>query len=370
MKLPNMYIIGSGFSQSAGLPLGTEIFRDIIAESKKTIIYKNILSSDIQRYLDYYNRSNRKEIKEDDINLEDFISFLDIEHFLKLAGKNHWSDAGNQSQLAIKNIIARLLHREKGNIQNWDLYEKFCRSLLPGDIIITFNYDTILETVLDFLNNEYVFSPDEYYMRKTASSGIPILILKLHGSIDWYSITPYIKRLENLQNADTFYDYNHPIFSHSHDFMPKRVFRYLSDKTSSLKQIYKIDKIREVQDGIPSVTDAPFIISPSYSKIVYLNEILDLWFGLNDWGNHCSSFTIIGFSLPQHDEYLRQVIFNILENYQNQEDLNGIYKKPPLRFIDKITNDSDLERLKSRYSFLDFNNLELFRNGFTEESIY
>lgn len=124
-----------------------------------------------------------------------------------------------------------------------------------------------------------------------------------------------------------------------------------------------------VQTGIPSVTESPYIVSPSYSKIVYLNEIVDLWFGLNDWGNHCSSLTIIGFSLPEHDEYLRQVIYNVVDNYLDQEDLKGIYTKPPLRFVDKISTKEDEKRLRLRYPFIDFDKSTLFRNGFGMETI-
>jgi len=53
MRLPNMYILGSGFSKNAGLPLGTEIFRQILSEAKNTILYDNIIKSDLGRFIDY-----------------------------------------------------------------------------------------------------------------------------------------------------------------------------------------------------------------------------------------------------------------------------------------------------------------------------
>ncbi len=371
MRLPNIYILGSGFSKSAGLPLGTELFEQILNGAKKTRIYENILKNDIERFLDYNRYAKGNPINEKDIYLEDFISFLDIEHYLKLAGKDHWSDSGNRSQIAIKNIIANLLHRMPAEVENWELYESFGRSLRPGDIIITFNYDTVVETVLDAIGVRYVFSPDEYRRSRNDLHEIkPILILKLHGSLDWYSITPYKQNLAfSMESQDRFWEHKHPVFSYSHNIRATRAFPYIDDKSSMLSNIYRIDDIRSMQRDIPSVEVSPYIVSPSHSKIVYINEIIDLWFGLNDWGNHCSSLTIIGFSLPEHDEYLRQVIYNMVVNYLDQGNLNVIYTKPLLRFVDKVSNKQDMQKLKKRYPFIDFERSILFRDGFGMEAI-
>ena len=371
MRLPNMYILGSGFSKNAGLPLGTEIFRQILSEAKNTILYDNIIKRDLGRFIDYCQHGKGLKFSEADVELEQFISFLDIEHYLKLAGKDHWSDSGNQTQLAIKNIIARLLYRSPEEILNWELYEAYGRSLLPGDIIITFNYDNLLETVLDAIGRRYVFSSDEFRRDYNDSDrDRPILILKLHGSLDWYSITPYKRSLQlSMDSQDRYWEYKHPIFSFSHEQKATRVFPYLDNKESALVNIYRVDDVLSLQTGIPSVTESPYVVSPSYSKIVYLNEIIDLWFGLSDWGNHCSTLTIIGFSLPEHDEYVRQVIYNIVENYLDHEDLEGIYTKPPLRFVDKISSGSDEEILRQRYPFIDFGKSTVFKNGFGMECI-
>jgi len=373
MRLPNFYIIGSGFSKAAGLPLGTEIFEEVIKEAKKTEIYTRILLNDIERYLDYHNNTKTGQISEADIILEDFLSFLDIEHYLKLQGRDHWSMDGNQTQLAMKNIIAKILHREKEEILNFELYEKFGRSLCPGDIVITFNYDTILETVLNHIGKKIVFCEDDFsqykYDKNVEEDERPILILKLHGSIDWYSVKSHIKSQEYALHSTIFYEQKHPVFSFSDKYFPERVFRHLDNPESDLKYVYRISKIKEVQSGSPSVTESPLIISPSYTKMVYLNEIVDLWYGLNSWGNHCASMTIIGFSLPEHDEYVRQVLFHIIDNYLDQEDLKAIYIKPPLRIVDKINNGKDINRLKSRYSFVDWSQVMLFKNGFSDEAI-
>lgn len=370
MRIPKLYVLGAGFSKPAGLPLGTEIFSYIIEESKKTIIYENVLSNDIRRYLEYTNRTKDQYITENDIILEDFLSFLDIEHFLKLRGRDHWSETGNRSQIAIRNIIAKVLYREREQIYNLDVYLEFCKRLNPGDVVITFNFDTILETVLTYLKKLPVFSFDDRDNFGIEIDNLPITILKLHGSIDWYSIEPYLRDINtSIEDNDFYYESTHPIFSHSHEYMPKRVFRHPSNPYSPLRYIYCPKEIKSLQRYDPSVTENPVIISPSYTKIVYLNTLSDLWYGLNGIGNHCESLTIIGFSIPGHDEYIRQVLYNIIDNYQNQEDLKGIYTKPPLRLIDKVTSDEGFSTLKNRYSFLNFDEILFYGDGFCIESI-
>lgn len=92
------------------MPLGDEFFELILKEANKTILYENILKRDIERFLEYYNKINCLSITENEINFEEFISYLDIEHYLALKGKNTWTIEGNRSQLVIRNLIAKILY--------------------------------------------------------------------------------------------------------------------------------------------------------------------------------------------------------------------------------------------------------------------
>lgn len=282
-----MYILGSGFSKPAGLPLGTEIIADILRISRQSILFENVIKADLERFLDFSSRAKQENHTEETVLLEDFISFLDIEHYLKLEGKDHWSDSGNRSQLAIKNMIARILHREKGQYKNWDLYLDFGSSLQPGDVIVTFNYDTIVEDALDELGERYVFGIDEWQRdRNSPERDNSILVLKLHGSLDWYSVSPFENSLKFVRGQNRYWEQKDPLFSFSHDHEIVRAFPYLDNQESGLSSIYRVKDVGSIQVGTPSVTKAPYIVSPSQSKIVYLNEIVDLWFGLTSWGTN------------------------------------------------------------------------------------
>lgn len=207
----DIYILGAGFSKPAGLPLGNELFRKIIKESKKNDLYKNILKKDIRRYLYYFNKVNNKTIIENDINFEEFISYLDIEHYLALKGKDTWSNEGNRSQIVIRNLIAKVIHdfQVKMNNKKYELYLKFVDKLDLSDIIITFNYDTILETALKRINK-----PFRYFLNRLSSvsnsSGIidntneEIVLLKMHGSINWFDISNFNRNYDNLKKIRSF----------------------------------------------------------------------------------------------------------------------------------------------------------------------
>src|SRR5256885_1817079 len=101
-----LIILGAGFSKFAGLPLGNELFELILKESKDLGLY-HILEQDIRNYLTYKSITLGKNKNKIRINLEDLISYLDIEHYLRLKGSDTWSDEGNKSQILIRNLICK-----------------------------------------------------------------------------------------------------------------------------------------------------------------------------------------------------------------------------------------------------------------------
>jgi hypothetical protein len=74
-------VLGAGFSKPAGLPLCVDLFAEIIREAKRKGLYDNILKKDIDAFLEYLEKTKGVKITESQINFEEFISYLDIEHF-------------------------------------------------------------------------------------------------------------------------------------------------------------------------------------------------------------------------------------------------------------------------------------------------
>ena len=116
--MSSLIVIGAGFSKHAGLPLGDELFSLVIEEAKRRVLWKNIIEPDIHNYIHYLSEAKGVLVDIDEINYEDFLSFLDYEHFLELKGNDTWSNTGNRTQLAIRNLIAYVLYEFQKKINS------------------------------------------------------------------------------------------------------------------------------------------------------------------------------------------------------------------------------------------------------------
>jgi hypothetical protein len=82
----SIFFLGAGFSRPAGLPLGNELFSEIIEYAKNNGLYERGLKSEIKAFINYYHAVNGVTLQEEDINIEEFMSYIDIGDFLWLRG--------------------------------------------------------------------------------------------------------------------------------------------------------------------------------------------------------------------------------------------------------------------------------------------
>src|SRR5262249_5367464 len=83
------------------------------------------------------------------VNYEEFLGYLDIEYHLGLRGSDTWSDDGNEAQVVAKTLIGQVIaERMPSKKAIPQLYLNFVRKLRPGDTILTFNCDVLLEHAL------------------------------------------------------------------------------------------------------------------------------------------------------------------------------------------------------------------------------
>src|SRR5262245_44060877 len=73
------------------------------------------------------------------------------------------------------------------------LYRAFAARLTPHDIVLTFNYDTLLEQALDEIEKPYTLTPEWWLDSDPTAAHEPkfINVIKLHGSVDWYDRRHY-----------------------------------------------------------------------------------------------------------------------------------------------------------------------------------
>lgn len=363
------FILGSGFSKPAGFPLGNELFQ-LIKDEVGSDDYKNILKPDIDNYLRYQqsfnNKVNNNKVK--NIDFERFITFLDIKYLLQLNGSDTWSNFGNRSQVLIKNTLAKMFTNclNKYNIKD-TVYTEFALNLKPNDVVLTFNYDTLLEKALDETGKRYRLYPSRYKNMHSNGGGESgdshdeIIILKLHGSIDWFDIIPYEKSYTSIKYYKNFSFKNTAFTSHSNEL--EKIVDEPYPSYSYLQNIYrmkKIDKYLKISGN--SVSEAPLIISPSYQKIPYLNPLIDLWYGLNKYAIF-NDVIIIGYSIPEYDEYIRVPILNMINNAISTSN-NGIVK-----IIDKKDSKDEQEKYKRQFPKIKEGKLVYNFDGFNKKAL-
>ena len=376
--MSKLFILGAGFSRYAGLPLGNELASKVIEKSKeitfkdeKGILYKNILSRDLQRFIDFKKDTQSIELSEEAVDLEEFVAFLDIEHFLGFKGSDIYSEEADRSQQIVKNLIALIILECQKCIteEQWQPYIEFASRLKAYDFVITFNYDTILEESLEKAGVPYRLVVDRYETVSAFGGTLKkdeteVSILKVHGSIDWFDIDPWNKSEEfwAAQPEPRPKNY-HPIFSNPDIFKPTPIVGDPYPEDSELHRIYRVIHLEEYFTRTDYVLKAPLMLAPSHQKLLYSNPLKEFWYGMKDAGALSEILGIVGFSLPEHDQYAVQALYQIIENFQ-YVDPGDLFEKSPLRFIDWCPSEDELRRLKERYCFTDWEKAELEREGF------
>jgi len=376
-KKYRVIILGAGFSKPAGLPLGDELWGQILNRSKTLQGAAGMLRDDIDAYIEYRRDCDGVELTQDTMDFEEFLGFLDIEHFLGLRGSNTWSRDGNEGQVAVKTLIGEILAKHlppKDKIP--ELYLEFARRLQPNDYILTFNYDVLLERALDAAGKSYRLFPTRYesisrFGGSVDTSKDEIIILKLHGSIDWFDKSQYLESVKSYKERGFNFLPNHLIFNGRSDWGLTKILdghRYDDDPLLNMHRVADVEGLYK-QDIMFHTT--PWILSPSTNKIVYANALGDFWNGLGIAGGLNFGMAIIGYSLPSHDIYARQSIYSLVKNYQEaywDEEISGL-KKIPLTLVDYKTTKDEREAFKNSYRFIDPNKTNFHMSGFNFEAI-
>ncbi len=367
-----IFVLGAGFSKPAGMPLGTELLAAVLEEKKRLDKYP-IIDKDLKRFCSYQERVRQQSLSPKEINLEEFISFLDIEHYLGLKGRDTWSEEGNPSQIAIRNLIARVLHKRQGAMTEEDfvLYDRFVDRLEPCDIVITFNYDTILETSLDRKNKRYRLVPERNHAELDEPefpTDEDVIVLKMHGSIDWFDIAPFHKACQSRRSEEHYQHPRNAIFNEYRRYSPTRIAGSYYER-SPLSGIYRVSDVGAFFDDPARGLESPLILSPSFSKVLYMNPLRDLWYSFYSLGAHHSRFVVIGFSMAAHDEYVRQPIANGIVNFQDPDVGDPRDDGEKLKIVDYRAEEQDISDFWDHYSFVDRSRAECCFAGFNDEAL-
>jgi hypothetical protein len=378
-----IFILGAGFSRAAGLPLGNELWKEVLRralsmEGKGYAFAK--FREDLDEYLEFKKRCDGQELSYASVDFEEFLGFLDIEHHLGLRGADTWSDDGNEGQVLIKALIGQILTENTPEGQNIPaVYLDFARKLKPLDRIITFNYDILLERALQAGGVAYRLYPERFLSVDPRSRGSidvshdEVVVLKVHGSVDWFDKRSFWM-LKEQARADGFPAYSpyDPVFNSSKKLTVLPLAEGPRPTDDPLRDIHRLIEVESFYADPPWFETSPTLINPSTAKSVYSAKFRDFWRGLAYTGQASSRMTIIGYSLPRHDDYARQVVYRLVKNYQDvavETLLPNVRPKSPLLIVDFLQGEAQRTDFSRRYSFVDWDRTVLCANGFDEDAV-
>lgn len=319
-----IFILGAGFSRPAGLPLGNELWAEVYARASRIHGGENQVTKDVGAFIRYKALCDHVQIGPEEIDIEELLGFLDVEHSLWLRGSDTFSQQGNESQLMIRRIIGQIITELTPAIPDIpNLYYDFVRCLTPDDTILTFNYDILLERCLASAGIPFRRFPLRLKSYRPLGSEVDsshqeVRVLKLHGSVDWFDRSPYDEALDVTNVTSPGYIPRDPIFGRDRRYTAIPIVEGPYSPDSPLMKVYRVEQIESLY-ATDGWGPSPLILAPSSNKFLYASVLRDLWSGLGEAGGLNLSMAIIGFSLPSHDEYIRQMLFRLTQNYTEYE---------------------------------------------------
>ena len=369
MNLPThrLFVLGAGFSAPAGLPLGNdllELVRQNIRSSFRRAHWDGTLEQEIEEWASLYPGES--------IDLERVLAYSHRKHYLRLLGSDEYFEHGSRSIVAARRAIQRILIRATPN-DTPSLYRDFARQLCPHDVVLTFNYDTLLEQALDDIGKPYSLTP-EWWLKEGPGGFNPryVDLLKLHGSIDWYDryyldsvMRWYSEEGHDVPNRD-------PIFGPAPTVPSEPLSRGRTEAefgSHILPRVFRVpDHVRhypiEEKAGSHIV---PFILPPAYDKLLGYDPILDLWENLHRTAGIFSSIVMIGYSMPPYDSYAYETLGRLFVAYQQGSDTTGFGQRK--RPIQLITLAEATQQAVNCYPFMAPAKTRFWSEGFSPASL-
>ena len=378
MEPHRLIILGAGFSAPAGLPLNNQLMPLLLEEFERIPDGARFRATrDVNNFCEYRSLRTGTKPAPESINVEEFMTFLDLEHHLGLRGSDTWSAEGNETQIYVRFLIARLLfgYQAKMTDKQWDLYTAFVSRLRPGDVILTFNYDTIVESACDRARVKYRLCSNRYEEVHRGGSGFrrnledEVIICKLHGSIDWFSRERFDRDMARYRRNPLNPRPRHSVFENEGDFEVTPLVEQPYPSNDPFFHIYRARNLAPLFSDPDAVSPTPLLIAPSHSKIVYLNPLLGFWYDFNSMGVSKSQMIVIGFSFPIQDEYAMAPVVKAIANFQRHNDASDLFGTTRLKIVDYQPSEESQQAFRDSKPFIDWPHTDCFWDGLSADII-
>jgi len=312
-----LFILGAGFSAEAKIPLTDELLKLAMEkmQAECSAIYERINS-----YAESCFCCDNVDYSK--ISFSDFCTFLEFIELREFGGGERWSDDGSREKLALRFYLAKTIaERTPRDNEIPEIYLRFARQLHEKDIVITFNWDCLLEVALTHIGKEYSYNFDQKKIK----------ICKLHGSVNWIRNAPKVLGEAIEKNVLEWTPIGLANGMMPIDFYYSRWLIYFNDWkpfTGGLNQV------------------KPFLVLPGYGKAFDVRALAVLWYKPEFAFSFTHDVYIIGMELS-HDDFFVKSFF--LNNLPYIDSFSGVKGR-------EITIINPAEETEKNYAFILHNN--------------
>jgi len=289
-----VFILGAGFSAAAGVPLTNELLVEALKlfASECPGIY-----SRIERHALEALGSKSETLDTAELNFSDLCTFLEFVELREYGGGERWSSQGSREKLALRFYLAKTIAKRTPSLQQIpQLYKAFATQLHPGDIILSLNWDGLLEAALTAVGKKYTY--DQFNNEE-------VNISKLHGSINW-----------RLGEANTWNNRPETLTWSKLDFRSGMMTESMHACDSLL------NKGTWVRHG-PLNEVNPYLVLPGYGKAFDVRANAPLWYKPEFAFAFTHDVYIIGLSLAHDDFFVRSFFLSNLPFIQDYSGVSG-----------------------------------------------
>ena len=334
-----VYVLGAGFSAPLGLPLTSRLLQLVheVAATKPWFgdggkPFPNGQADWLLEELQWYfptERIDHAGIARGELpqgfDIERFLSYVAATSAFQFKTGERWNEHGDKFTAFLKTWLAEVIvnHQVRATHSIPTYYREFARSL-PGSLVLTFNWDTVLESILDQERIAFTFDlPSAYQNGK-------VPIIKLHGSIDWFS-KPSAEQTR-----------------------PWMRFDHLS---KSFEGCYRAqgNPLRYYEQFL-----TPWIVMPSYDKVSQILALGDLWQLPWIYLQDELQVSVIGFSMRSDDFHSRAFLYPQFVQGTRDRSLT-------VKVVDLAADDSQRHMVAQRFHGVE--NCQFHYSGFSSDAL-
>ncbi len=289
-----VFVLGAGFSAAAGVPLTVALLSEALQlfAAECPGIYARV-----EGYAKEAMGAASDALDIANLGFSELCTFLEFIELREYGGGERWSENGSREKLALRYYLAKtLVGRTPRPADVPELYRAFAAQLHPRDMVISFNWDGLLEAALEAVGMKYVYD---------RSDDSAVTISKLHGSVNW-----------RLGEPNVWGEPQRTLPWVQLDFRSGMMTRHLF----AARPLLDLAVWRHYQ---PLGEVDPYLVLPGYGKAFDVRGNAPLWYKPEFIFAFTHDVYIIGLSLAHDDFFVRSFFLSNLSYIDSYSGVPG-----------------------------------------------